>query len=204
MSPVVPISCPWAIPPPWREEGSLGLLPYPRAYSGPGGRGREQGGRKGFVAPCHPSIWPSSPCVALKGLMVLGLTVPGPVFPFRPPPPSIPFLWTSHPVFRFQPTCLSNRRGTFAGAAQALSGQPPALSSGSPAWRALGHCPLGILLLLTPLPPPVPLLGAVCSIGGTQDSLQPPTPIPVCHRQGSGAFPAWGLKCCPSCRLSLG
>lgn len=34
----------------------------------------------------HASCWPGSFCMALKGLMALGLTRPGPLLPFRPFP----------------------------------------------------------------------------------------------------------------------
>lgn len=164
----------------------------PGAYSDPINRGREQGGKGvcGLLA-CWGSAW-----LALhgpEGVNGAEIDRAWPSLSLPPPPPSIPFLWTSHPVFRFQPTYLSNLREPLPGLHRLL----PAATSAllwllSPAWRAPGHCPLGILLFLTPPAPTSPtvgadgelcdlaerspLLGAVCRVGGVKGPLQPPTP----------------------------
>ena len=94
----------------------------------------------------HPVAWPL--CVALKGLKVracpgLPLSLPS------APPPQVPFLWTPLPVFRFQPTCLSNLRGAFAGAGQAPSTLALLLES------PRGSVPC-VFCCSRPLPTPVP------------------------------------------------
>lgn len=111
---------------------------------------------------------------------------PSPSLPSLPPPASIPFLWTSHPVFRFQRTYLSNLRG--AEQQPALSALARSLPSGCPVVPEASPAP-------PPSPPwvltgtscrpaePSPLQVAVYSKAGTQvpSSLLPP-PLRVTGR----------------------
>ena len=148
--------------------------------------------------------------MALKGLMVLELAGLALSFPSAPPPPGL-FLWTSHPVFRFQPTYLSNLRGAFAGLLRLLPGSdqpfPPALLRG-----AHGSLPSGCPVVPdTPAPlsvdaagelwhtvEPSPQWGAVRSALGGEKGFNPPpspaSPSPVSRAGLFGAFPVWGLK----------
>lgn len=162
-----------------RGVGSLGLLHYTQSLL----RARQwgQGCREERVLEAWMWLgstdafrWPCSLCMALKGLMALELTGPGPLSPFRPLP-----LWSPssglHILFRFQPTYLSNLRGSFAGAAQAPSGLAHwAFHSCCPLPGAHpGHCPLGVLLFLTPGPPAPPDSQWV-PMGNSSPLLSPP------------------------------
>lgn len=76
------------------EGGGLVLWVYfimLHTYADPINGGRGRGGKRALEAwlwfgSIGASSWPCSPCMALKGLMVLELTRPGPLSPFRPLP----------------------------------------------------------------------------------------------------------------------
>lgn len=118
------------------------------------------------------SSWLGSLHSVLKGLTRLELSRPGPLS-LPPPPPLVPFLWTSHPVFRFQPTYLSNLRGLRACWLElprllpAAAGHPR-LSTPLP-WVTALWCP-GVPDNPTP----------ACPTVGTSHSTVPPPP----HRSG--------------------
>ena len=183
------------------REGCLGGLLTARAHSGPSAEAEEQEGQGAgcwvrLGVPALPVAW-----ILLcrpEGVKGAGTDQAWPSPSLPPPPPPVPFLWTSHPVFRFQPTYLSNLRGAFAGAGQAPSGPQPstlALLLESPQSTAL--C---VSCCSRPLPTPVPQW--VLKGSPRYRPLQAPHPPPP-HRLDSGAFPAWDLRCCPSYRHLL-
>lgn len=154
-------------------EGCLGGLLTARAHSGPLAEAEEQEGQW-LGVPALPVAW--IPLCCPEGVKGTGTDQAWPSPSLPPPPPPVPFLWTSHPVFRFQPTYLSNLRGAFAGAGQAPSGPQPsmlALLLESPQGTAL--C---VFCCYRPLPTPVPQW--VLKGSPRCRSLQaPPTPTPA-------------------------
>lgn len=179
-----------ATPLPWREGGwfseSASLHSHP-IRGGRGSRGERVSEAGVWLRGTDASGRPCSLRVAPKGLTALEPTG-RPSVSLLPPPPPVPFLWTSHPVFGFRPTYLSNLRGESAGAAQARLLPGPAGPSGlavprpgcPPPGEHAGHCPPGVLLFLTHTPSPAGRSRCGCCWGPRHPAEPSPLRGPVC------------------------